>query len=106
MSKCWNCAYETTGQYCSRCGNTLSLAVRQTSVIDHPTPTSSVRSVPTALQDMGHGNVTNRATLIQNSSDESMVWEESPSLVLLSGPATKYFFVMVFAVAIASNIPV
>jgi hypothetical protein len=107
MTTCWNCGNQSTGNFCSLCGSSLSLAVQhsQTRIINHPTAATSVRSVQTALQDIGHGNVTNRANAIQGSSDESMVWEDSPSLALLIGPIVKYFIVTVVAVAIASNIP-
>jgi hypothetical protein len=80
------------------------IQVQPARVIQHPVVhVESVQSLQSSLQDIGHGNVTNRANFIQSTSDEGMVWEDSPSLILLVGKMMKYFIIMVIGVWLFAN---
>lgn len=116
MAFCGKCGNQASGQFCSHCGNTLTLAVQPVQqalpqiinhpVIDHPVQAAgSVQSLQSSLHGIGQGNITNRANLIQRTNDESMVWEEKPSLALLGGKIVKYFIVAAVVLWIASNFP-
>jgi hypothetical protein len=59
-------------------------------VIEGQLPTASVRVGVGVINDIGANNITSRAQHIRNSSDEAMVWQESPSLALLVPRAVKY----------------
>lgn len=94
MARCWNCGEETTRQQCAHCGSLVSLAVREGQVVEHRGSADSVHNVRRSVQEIGRGNVTDRANVIQGLSDESMVWEESPSLALVLGPVFKWAFLL------------
>lgn len=105
MAKCSNCGADAQGAFCSLCGSPVAVTlqrapqampVQPARVIEHPVVhVESVQSLHSSLQDIGKGNVTNRANFIQATSDEGMVWEDSPSLILLIGTMIKYFIIMV-----------
>jgi hypothetical protein len=113
MAKCSNCGADVQGAFCSLCGTPAAVALQPAPqpmpmqpmrVIQHPVvQVESVQSLQSSLQDIGRGNITNRANFIQGTSDEGMVWEDSPSLILLIGPMIKYFVIMAVGLWLFAN---
>jgi hypothetical protein len=118
---CGKCGNEGSGQFCSHCGNTLAVAIQPVprqavqqqpaqqmlpNVINQPVQAvGSVQSLQSSMHGIGQGNITNRANFIQNTNDESMVWEEKPSLALLAGKVVKYIIIMLVFLWIVSSAP-
>lgn len=68
--------------------------------------TIPVQSVSGVLGDIGDNAVTGRAEYIRQSTDEEMIWQESPSLALLLPRFIKYAILMaivLFACSAAKN---
>lgn len=63
--------------------------LHQTVNVDKPA-TASVTLGQGVVTDIGNSNITERAEQIRYSTDESMIWQESPSLALLVPRAVKY----------------
>jgi membrane protein YdbS with pleckstrin-like domain len=121
MEKCWNCGSEGAGSYCPACGESQrapeqgvstprqAVAVREPAarpayqVIPNTGPCASVHRLSGAVQRIGEGKITGRASEILNASDETMVWEDSPSAALLAGLILKYLVVLSIGLAIASK---
>src|ERR1039457_4633585 len=57
--------------------------------------TVPVQAVSGVLGDIGDNSVTGRAEYIRQNTDEEMIWQESPSLVLLLPRFIKYAILMV-----------
>lgn len=108
MKRCWYCGHEEAGIYCRTCGKNQ---LRPRTRLSLPSPTdnsaaddSARRARPpldqleaapigllrSSLRGIGDGVVTPRACEILLPSDESMVWEESPSLWVLASLIAKY----------------
>lgn len=66
---------------------------------EHQPATHSVEDVGGALGQIGNGRVGGAANAILGAEHEPMVWQESPSLALMAGPALKYLVLsMIMAV--------
>lgn len=65
-----------------------------TPVIQQKPETVSVRAGSGVLTDIGDNSITRRAEHIRYSTDEEMVWQEAPSLVLLVPRFVKYAILM------------
>lgn len=73
-------------------------------VVHEEHPTASVRGLSGVVTDIGSGEITPRAVRVRYSTDEDMVWQESPSLLLLMPPLIKMaaiFVVLLFAASLA-----
>ena len=56
--------------------------------------TVSVTAASAVLRDIGDNTITERAEDIRYSTDEAMIWQESPSLALLVPRAVKYLIIL------------
>src|SRR4051794_28657552 len=121
--KCWNCGREHWGRYCVTCGRDKTAAAPtpidaeilppltaevRLSVPPRPTlhaelPAGTIAGLHGALQSIGAGRVAARATEIIATTDESMVWEDCPSIALLAGLMLKYVAALAAAMWIAST---
>jgi len=66
--------------------------------IDAPPATVSVKAGTGVVTDIGDNQITERAEQIRYSTDEAMVWQETPSMALLVPRAVKYviFLAVIF----------
>lgn len=64
--------------------------------------TAPVQSVSGVLSDIGDNTVTSRAEQILGTSDEDMVWQERPSLILLIPRFLKYAAIMAVVMFLCS----
>lgn len=65
------------------------------STLERTPATAPVRAGTSVLADIGNNRITERAEHIRASTDESMVWQESPSLTLLVPRGLKYLAAMI-----------
>lgn len=75
--------------------------------IDSKPATVPVTAGTSVITDIGNNAITERAEDIRYSSDETMVWQETPSLALLVPRAVKYLIwlaVIFILCAIANNV--
>jgi hypothetical protein len=113
MQTCWNCGFEVAGSICPNCGNRLAApmvgataaaeataaAAAPAPIIDHPAPLAPVQGLQSQVHDLGQGKITNRAHFIQGATDETMIWEDSPSLALMFWPLVfRLFWIAVICV--------
>lgn len=66
--------------------------------------TVPVQAVSGVLGDIGDNAVTGRAEYIRQSTDEEMIWQESPSLALLLPRFIKYAVMMVIVLIVCSMV--
>jgi hypothetical protein len=66
--------------------------------------TVSVQAVSGVLGDIGDNAVTGRAEYIRQSTDEEMIWQESPSLALLLPRFVKYAILMAIVLFLCSGV--
>jgi hypothetical protein len=66
--------------------------------------TVSVQAVSGVLGDIGDNAVTGRAEYIRQSTDEEMIWQESPSLALLLPRFVKYAVLMAIVLFLCAGI--
>lgn len=63
-------------------------------VIEQKPATVSVKAASSVLSDIGDNTITRRAEYIRYSTDEEMIWQETPSLALLLPRFLKYAVLM------------
>ena len=66
--------------------------------------TVSVQAVSGVLGDIGDNAVTGRAEYIRQSTDEEMIWQESPSLALLLPSFVKYAILMAIVIFLCAGV--
>jgi hypothetical protein len=66
--------------------------------------TVSVQAVSGVLGDIGDNAVTGRAEYIRQSTDEEMIWQESPSLALLLPRFIKYAIMMAIVLFLCAGV--
>jgi hypothetical protein len=64
-------------------------------IVQQPPATARVDQLQGVLSDIGRNNITARAQQIRYSTDEGMVWQATPSLLLLIPRAVKYAVFMI-----------
>lgn len=76
-----------------------------TRTVEPPPATVSVKAGTGVVSDIGDNNITERAEQIRYSTDEAMIWQETPSLALLVPRAIKYliFLAIIFALCAVAN---
>jgi hypothetical protein len=70
------------------------------SVIRPLEPTTPIEEVSGVLKEIGDHAVTARAHAIRHNTDEAMVWQAKPSLLLLIAPALRYALLFVAALVV------
>jgi hypothetical protein len=55
-----------------------------------PSPTTSIKNVQGIIQEIGNESVTARAEFIRHNTDEQMIWQESPSIKLITGTVLRW----------------
>jgi len=123
MDACWNCGFSGPWARCLQCGeNKIAPQVTAVATVRHASPapilpaqravppafavpgamgTAPVTALPGHIRAIGNGVVTSRACDILLSSDEAMVWEDSPSAILLADLAFKYLLLLAAVLALA-----
>ncbi|MDR3792119.1 MAG: PH domain-containing protein [Terracidiphilus sp.] len=73
--------------------------------IEAPPATVSVKAGTGVVTDIGDNQITERAEQIRYSTDEAMVWQETPSMALLVPRAVKYviFLAVIFILCAEVN---
>lgn len=126
-AKCENCGLESPGRFRPQCGHDkdaqagspagVSAAISPAGItpvmtersphLDHEAiPADSaapIEQLQGRFHEMDPGMVTARGG--RWMTDEGMVWEDKPSLILLTGLVVKYLLVAILAVFLFSNIP-
>jgi hypothetical protein len=72
--------------------------------IEQKPATVSVTAGASVLTDIGDNNITARAEYIRYSSDETMIWQEVPSPVLLIRRAIRYIILLIIIFAACSGV--
>lgn len=72
--------------------------------IEQKPATVSVTAGASVLTDIGDNNITARAENIRYSSDETMIWQEVPSPVLLIPRAVRYIILLIIVFAACSGV--
>jgi len=125
-AKCQNCGSESSGRFCPDCGHDKGAADSPAPVSTSITPAAAAparieraasmdpTTIPvdsaapiTQLQgrfrEMQAGTVTARGSRLM--TDEGMVWEEQPSVILIASLIAKYLIAMVATVWLFSIVP-
>ena len=125
-AKCPNCGSESSGRFCPECGHDKGTTDSPTAVSNSMTPAAAAparieRSAsmdPTAIpvdsaapitqlqgrfREIQAGTVTARGSRFM--TDEGMVWEDKPSVIVITGLVAKYVIAMVAAILLFSNLP-
>jgi Bacterial PH domain len=124
--KCQNCGSESSGRFCPECGHdkgasdsAITASASMTSAAAAPARIERAASMdPTAIpvdssvpiaqlqgrfKEIQAGTVTARGSRFM--TDEGMVWEDKPSVILITGLVAKYLIAMVATLWLFSNIP-
>ena len=75
-------------------------------IVQQPQPTARVNELEGVISDIGRNKITARAQKIRFNTDEDMVWQASPSLLLLIPRLIKYAILMTAAIVLCSYIEV
>lgn len=73
-------------------------------VVSGETPTADVRAAKGIVTDIGDAAITPRAESIRRDTDEQMVWQEKPSLLVIAPKAIRYALIMIVFVVAAANV--
>jgi hypothetical protein len=125
-AKCQNCGSESSGRFCPDCGHDkgasdspITTAPSITSAAAAPARIERAASMdPTTIpvdsaapitelqgrfREIQAGTVTARGSRFM--TDEGMVWEDKPSVILVAGLVAKYAIAMIATVWLFSNVP-
>jgi len=124
-AKCQNCGSESSGRFCPDCGHDKGASdspATATSIAPAATAPARIERAasmdPTAIpvdsaapiaqlqgrfREMQAGTVTARGSRLM--TDEGMVWEEQPSVILIAGLIAKYLLAMVATLWLFSIVP-
>lgn len=126
-AKCENCDFESPGRFCPQCGHDKEshaasrpgisdaispagiapVASGRSSQMDHEAipadSTAPITQLQGRFREIDAGTVTARGGRLV--TDEGMVWEEKPSLILLTGLIAKYVIAMILVVVLFGSVP-
>lgn len=103
MEQCTNCGAEFSGKFCAECGTAKSTVAVENIMPPQGRETISVHALAgeSKIQEIGEGRITSGAAKVFAGDDEEMVWQESPSPLLMAGLVIKYS-IFLFLIALLS----